>query len=275
MASLGLIGFGAIAQSLLDILREQPVIQFEQVSILVRSGDQGEILERAEELASGLAERVQSFDNLEDFLASRPQQVLECAGHGAVQAYGPSILRAGIDLVIASIGALSNQALWEELQTAARAGGSKLILPAGAIGGIDVLSAARLSGIESVVYTGSKPAKAWSGTSAAEVADLHTLTEPLTFFKGNAREAARSYPKNANVAATLAMAGIGFEKTEVHLVADPNATGNTHSYQVKSNMVDYAVTLTGQPSAQNPKTSMTTVYSLAREVLNRWSHVAI
>lgn len=275
MACLGIIGFGAIAQSLLEILRGQPDIHFEQISLLVRPGDQEKILERAEELASGLAEQVQSFDKLDDFLASNPQQVLECAGHGAVQAYGPRILHAGIDLVIASIGALSDQPLWEELQAAAKAGGSKLTLPAGAIGGIDVLAAARLSGIESVVYTGTKPAKAWSDTPAEQVADLSKLAEPLTFFKGNAREAAQSYPKNANVAATLAMAGIGFEKTEVNLVADLHATGNTHSYHVISNMVEYDVTLTGKPSAQNPKTSMTTVYSLAREVLNRWSAVAI
>lgn len=275
MATLGIIGFGAIAQSLLDILRQQQDIRFDQISLLVRPEDQDVVAERGGALTAGLTDRLVAVDNLGDFLASNPQQVLECAGHGAVKAYGSGILHAGIDLVIASIGALSDQPMWDELQNAAQTGGSKLTLPAGAIGGIDVLSAARLSGIEKVVYTGTKPAKAWSGTPAEEATDLAALTEPLTFFNGNAREAAQSYPKNANVAATLAMAGVGFEQTEVNLVADPNASGNTHSYHVKSGMVEYAVTLTGKPSAQNPKTSMTTVYSLAREVLNRWSSVAI
>ena len=105
--------------------------------------------------------------------------------------------------------------------------------------------------------------------------DLASLTEPTTFFTGNARDAALQYPKNANVAATLALAGIGFEDTQVRMIADPQVTQNIHEYSVTSGAADYTMRIQGNPSPDNPKTSVATVYSAAREVLNRLREVAI
>ena len=193
----------------------------------------------------------------------------ECAGHGAVVEFGARILETGTDLVAASVGALADAALLESLKDAAGRGGAQLIVPPGAVGGIDVLSAARLSGLTAVKYIGRKPPHAWAGTPAEAAGDLSRMETPVTIFEGSAREAALSFPKNANVAATLALAGMGMDETEVELVADPTTAENVHEFTITSPAVEATVRLVGKPSPRNPKTSQTTVLSIARAVLNR------
>jgi aspartate dehydrogenase len=149
------------------------------------------------------------------------------------------------------------------------------VLPAGAVGGIDALGAAKLSGLEEVTYTGRKPPLAWKGTAAEALLDLGALTEPATFFEGTAREAAMQYPQNANVAATVALAGAGFDATRVRLVADPTIARNLHEVSVRSAAAEFSIRLEGRPSPSNPKTSLTAGYSMAREVLNRARPVVV
>jgi aspartate dehydrogenase len=269
---LALIGLGAIGQGLVEVLASRGAP--ERLSVLVRAGREGAARSSLEALA-GAGTAVEVVTELDRLIAARPGLVVECAGHGAVTAFGAPLLRAGLDLVVASIGALADDALFDGLTAAARAGGAQLLLPSGAIGGIDALAAARLAGIDSVLYTGRKPPAAWAGSPAERAVDLAALTEATVFFEGSAREAARAYPKNANVAATLALAGIGFDATRVRLVADPAADANTHEYSVRSAAVDFTMTLLGKPSPLNPRTSQSTVLSLARAVLNRTATIVL
>ena len=271
---LGLIGFGAIAQGLIDILCEGEGAP-ERITLLCRPGKEAATQQAAEAIVAGRGPGVTAVSDLEGLLAAAPDVVVECAGHSAVAAYGVEVLAAGIDLIVASIGALANDALVDGLRAAAVQSGAQVTVPSGAIGGIDALAGARLSGITEVVYTGRKPPQAWAGSPAEAVVDLSALTVELVFFEGSAREAAQAYPKNANVAATLALAGIGMDATQVRLIADPSATANTHEYAVRSNAVDYTMKLVGKPSPLNPKTSQSTVLSLARAVLNRSAAIAI
>jgi len=259
---LGLIGFGNIGQALLRVLADEGATPA-RLTLLVRPG------------AGGLPEGAVAVHDGAALAAARPDLVIECAGQGAVALHVPDCLRAGCDTVVASIGALADDALHDTLRAAARAGGARLILPAGAVGAIDLLAALRPSGITRLRYTGRKPPMAWAGTPAGDTLDLPGLTAPATLFTGTARDAARLYPKNANVAATLALAGPGFDATEVALVADPGVTRNVHEVQVSSGAADFSIRIEGHPSPDNPKTSLTTVYSLAREVLNRSREVAI
>ena len=105
--------------------------------------------------------------------------------------------------------------------------------------------------------------------------DLDLLSEETVIFSGSAREAAINYPKNANVAATIALAGAGFEATKTELVADPNATGNIHEYSVDCPLAHYTLRVESQASPGNAKTSMTTAYSVIREITNRIGHIVI
>jgi len=126
-----------------------------------------------------------------------------------------------------------------------------------------------------VSYRGIKPPAAWSGTLADKLMDLDHLSEETVIFSGSAREAASNYPKNANVAATIALAGAGFEATQTELVADPKATGNIHEYSVDCPLAHYTFRVESQPSSGNAKTSVTTVYSIMREITNRIGPIVI
>jgi aspartate dehydrogenase len=266
MRRLGLIGAGGMAETVLTALAANLPAPLDHLSLLTRGGRLS---------VPGVARETSVHTDLAAFLADDPHLVAECAGHAAVRAHGPAVLASGRDMIVISIGALADDTLRADLVGAAHRGGSRLILPPGAVGGIDALAAARLSGLHDVVYTGRKPPKAWRGTPAERLLDLDALTEPTTFFEGSAREAARTYPQNANVAATVALAGLGFDATRVRLIADPGITRNVHEVSVRAACADFTIRLDGHPSPANPKTSLTAGYSVARAVLNRVASIVV
>ena len=158
---------------------------------------------------------------------------------------------------------------------AARAADQRLLLPAGAIGGVDWLAAARLAGLRQVTYRSRKPPLAWAGSAAEQQLDLGALTQAVTFFRGSAREAALQYPRNANVAATVALAGLGFEGTTVEMIADPLAGGNVHEIEAEGAGGLMNTRLVGLPDPHNPRTSLMTAYSVVRCILNETATVVI
>jgi len=258
-----LIGYGAIAGEVKRAAAETGVYAIG--AVLVRP-------ERRDAVQRDLDMPV--ISDLAD-LQFKPALAAECASHEAVRAYGAALLRRGIDVVVTSIGALGDDALYEELQAAARQGGAQLVLPAGAIPGIDAISAARFGGLEKVSYTSRKPPGAWKGTPAEQAADLDTLREAVVHYTGSARAAARDYPKNANVAATVALAGLGFDLTEVRMIADPHVSENIHEIRVSGGFGTMELSIKGRPLSSNPKTSSLAAYSAIRAIVNQLGPVAI
>ena len=191
--------------------------------------------------------------------------VVEAAGHEALAHYGVAALKQGSDLVVVSIGALAHHDLWDALRAAATR--SKIILPAGAVVGIDALAAARQGGLSEVSYEARKPPASLSHT-------LPTDRETVVF-EGNAREAALTFPKNANVAATIALAGVGFDDTRVRIVADPTVTENIHELKVRGAFGAFTASVAGRPLPSNPKTSSLAAMSLLRCIQNRQSAIVI
>jgi aspartate dehydrogenase len=116
---------------------------------------------------------------------------------------------------------------------------------------------------------------AWRGSPAEQVADLGSLTQRTVLYRGNAGEAALRFPQNANVAAALALAGLGFDATEVELVADPDAPGNVHEIEAEGAAGRFAIQLQGKPSRSNPKTSALAAMSVARALLNENATIVI
>jgi aspartate dehydrogenase len=190
--------------------------------------------------------------------------VADCAGVPGLAAHGPALLARGFRLVTLSAAALADPALEAQLRAAADSGGGQLVVAAGAIGAVDALAAARVGGLDHVRYTGRKPPQGWAGTPAEAMADLAALTEPLVHFEGTARDAARRYPRNANVAATIALAGAGFEATTVRLVADPAATANTHGLEAEGAFGRLDATFEARALPDNPRSSALAAMSMVR-----------
>ncbi|MEE2720772.1 MAG: aspartate dehydrogenase [Pseudomonadota bacterium] len=261
-----LIGYGAIAQEVLKHIGPDGDARI--TAILVRTG-------RVEEVRAAVSDRgievVSSFDDL----TVSPKLVAECAGHAGVREYGADALRRGMDFLVISIGVLADTALYEELLAAAKEGGAKLVLAAGAVAGADALAAARVGGLSKVTYTSRKPPGAWKGTPAEEVCDLDALETETALYEGGADEAATRYPQNANVAATIALAGAGFGDTKVRLVADPEAGGNIHQVHAEGMFGAVDIEIRGKPLPDNPKTSTLAAHSVVAEIRRRAAPVEI
>ena len=205
------------------------------------------------------------FTRPEELLSWKPDLAIECAGH-AVVSLGPGLLRNGVDFMVVSIGAMADDMLRAQLHSAAREGRSQLLTVSGAIGGLDALDAARSAGLDAVHYTGRKAPIAWQGTPAEEAFDLLQLDAPTVIFEGTAADSARLYPKNANVTAAVALAGIGFDATRVRLMADPNVTQNVHELEVRGAFGRFSMRLENNPLPDNPKTSWLAALSIEAEL---------
>jgi len=195
--------------------------------------------------------------------------MVEAAGRGSVGPWGRAALSRGWDVAISSTSALTDAYLLAELRGLAEANAAQLLIPPGALGGIDALSAASRLGLAKVRHEIVKPALAWAGTGAERSCDLAALSEPVTFFEGTARAAADAFPQNANVAVISAMAGIGLDRTIVALTADPTARLNRHSITAEGDFGAMTITLENRPLATNPKSSEMTALSLVRMIENR------
>lgn len=259
MLKVALIGYGAIGQAVLQILKASTrAAGIEVVGVLVRPGHA--------EKANGCS--VPVFERLSDLLARQPHIVAETATQSAAEEYGEAILAAGCDFLITSSGALTNDTFFDRLRAKADERGHRILIPAGAVGGIDALSAMRIAGLSRVTYRSRKPPAAWRGSAAEDSLPLATLSQAATFFRGTARDAARKFPKNANVAATVALAGLGMDQTHVELVADPTVTCNIHEVEADGASGHVSFRFEGAPLPDNPRSSMLTAYSVARTLLN-------
>lgn len=261
---IGLIGFGAIGHELYAALNAPSATELPTLAGVLD-------LARPADLPAG----VPFTPTLEDLIETEPDVIVECAGHQAVAAHAAGVLEAGIDLIIISIGAFSDENLTRKLYDAAQKSGAQIILPSGAIAAIDALGAAKRIGLSQVIYRSRKPPKSWAGIAGASNINLDTLSASTVLYRGTARDAARLYPKNANVAATVAMAGLGFDKTQVELVADPNISANIHSIHAEGAFGRLDMEIENAPSARNPRTSALTAYSILRELENRRAVIAV
>lgn len=256
---IAILGLGAIGQRVLTSLQGFMPMDASYAALVRTPGN--------------VSVDVQRFTDVEALLDWRPDLAVESAGHGVVADVVPRLLRAGTDVVIVSIGALGDARLRDELRLAGQTGGAKLITVAGAMGGLDALEAARGAGLTSVRYIGRKPPLAWAGTPADNVCDLGAITAATTVFEGSAAHAARLFPKNANVTAAVALAGVGFERTAVQLIADPAVSKNVHELEVEGAFGRFFIRLENKPLPDNAKTSWLAALSI-EAALRRYFDIA-
>ena len=253
---IGIIGLGAIGKRVLKALQTQHLPAASYAAI--------DHVQHPSEFIQ--AHHLEVFSEVQDLIKWKPDLVIECAGHGAVVHSVPAFLKAGVDVVIASIGALADKQLKQNLEKAAVDGGARLILVSGAIGGLDAMRSARAAGLDEVVYLGRKPPQAWAGTPAENEFDLASITVPTTIFRGTATQASTLFPKNANVTAAVALSGVGFDNTQVELVADPTVQKNVHEVQAKGAFGELSIRLVNNPLPDNVKTSWLAALSIEEAV---------
>ena len=192
--------------------------------------------------------------------------VVECAGQAVLASAGPQIVAAGRDLLVVSIGALTDDALVEKLYTA---GSGRVYLATGAIGGLDMLRAAsRMAPFTRVrIVTTKKPdglVQTWMDEAQAE--RVRTTTAPLEILRAPARVVAHRFPKSANVAAAVALAVGDWDLVEATVVADPAAELTSHVITAEGPAGRYRFEIHNKPSAQTPTTSAVVPYAVTKAV---------
>ena len=171
-------------------------------------------------------------------------------------------LAAGIDVISISVGALADPELLTEVERAAAAGGARLRIPSGAIAALDAISSANVTGLDRVIHTVRKPPATL--LEGAEAEAVVRSGEPRVLYDGPAREATRLFPANVNVVAAVSLAGIGLDRTEVRVIADPAVVHNTHDLEVSGDFGRLTVRIENVPSDENPKTGRIVSASLVR-----------
>jgi aspartate dehydrogenase len=248
LAGLGAIG-GAVARRVLaDGI---PGIQL--VAVSARDHDKARATLKA--MNAGAVPIVGLAD-----LADTADLVIECAPAALMDEIAQPVLRAGKRLLVLSAGALLPR---PELLELAKKHGGQIIVPTGALLGLDAVCAAAEGQIHSVQMTTRKPPNGLSGAPylVENRIQVDDVREPLRVFSGSAREAAKGFPANVNVAVALSLAGIGPDRTRIDIWADPTVTRNTHRIQVDSDSARIDMTIENIPS-ENPKTGRITALSV-------------
>ncbi len=260
---IGVIGYGAVASYLCKSL---PELDAELGCIITRDGRQ--------DTARGALGNVPAITSISD-APTGIDIVVDCAGHSGLIAHGVSILQAGYPMITLSIGAMADDALYKALSDAAIIGNSRLHLASGAIGALDAIASAKMGRLDTVTYTGRKPPQGWAGSPAENVLDLKALATATAHFTGSARDAALQYPKNANVAAAVALAGLGFDATKVELIADPAATANIHEITATGDFGSLRFEIAGNGLPENPRTSALAAMSVVKEIARQKAPIVI
>jgi len=186
--------------------------------------------------------------------------VIECAPAAVFLEVARPALEAGRIFMPLSVGALLGH---PELVDLARARGGRILVPTGALIGLDAVRAAAEGQIRSVKMVTRKPPKGLVGAPylVANGISLDRLNGPVKVFEGTAREGARGFPANVNVAAALSLAGIGPDQTRLEIWADPALERNTHRIEVEADSANFSMTIENVPSDENPRTGRITALS--------------
>lgn len=200
--------------------------------------------------------------------------VVECAPAAALREIAEPALAHGRTLLVLSCGALLDNF---DLADLARRHGGRILVPTGALVELDAVVAAAEGGISRVNMITRKPPRGLLGAPYLDEhgIDIAGLAEPKLVFGGTARAAARGFPANVNVAAALALAGIGPDRTSVEIWADPGVTRNIHRIEVEAEAARFSMQIENVPSEENPRTGRLTALSVIAALKKLVSPLAV
>jgi aspartate dehydrogenase len=200
--------------------------------------------------------------------------IVECAPAALLRELAEPALAHGRQVMVLSCGALLDNL---DLVDLARRHSGRILVPSGALLGLDAVAAAAEGDISKVHMVTRKPPRGLLGAPYLEMnaIDVAGLSEPKRVFAGSAREAARGFPANVNVAAALALAGIGPDRTTIEIWADPTVTRNIHRIEVEAEAARFSLQIENVPSAENPRTGRLTPLSVIAALKKLSSPLAI
>jgi len=255
LKKIGLLGCGAIGT---------------QIALAVDSGkipaQLTQIYDLSKEASQRLVQKLKNKPNIVEnshLLSSGPVDlVVEAASQDAVKDVALSILQNKKDLMIMSVGALLDESILEVILQACKDFKKKVYLPSGAIAGLDAIKSVK-DELESVILVTTKHPQSLKGAKFFETSDvnLEEIKQPTTIFEGDASKAVKLFPANINVAALLSLTGLGSQKTNVRIVADPNTDKNTHSIEAIGSFGKLSIKVENIPDQNNPKTSRLAILS--------------
>lgn len=257
---VGVVGCGAIGGALAEGLRDFAPV--ERVLFFDLNATRASALAKK----SGKYRVARSLVDL----VGRSDFVVEAASQAAAREVAPLALRLGKHVLLMSLGALADDRFWQDLERASARGSGRLHLPSGALGGLEAVASAREAGLTSVRLVTRKPPRALAGVKYLEDrgVDLRSIRKPTVLFRGSARDAVRHFPANINVAAALSLAGVGFDRTRVEIVADPGLKTNQHEVTAKGAFGELHCVVRNVPAPDNPKTSYLAALSAVATVKN-------
>ena len=263
MTRIGLLGCGSIGT---------------QIALAIDSGKipatLTHVYDDSKEASSVLVEKLKNKPEIVEnphLLSSHSVNiVVEAASQNAVRDVGLSVLQNKRDLMIMSVGALLDESIYDILFDACKDFKKTIFLPSGAIAGLDGIKSIK-DELESVSLTTTKHPRSLKGAKFFETSkiNLDSLESSTTIFEGTAKKAVSLFPANINVAALLSLSGIGSERTNVKIVADPDTDKNTHHIEAAGKFGTMVFTIENFPDPNNPKTSRLAILS-AIETLKKY-----
>ena len=246
------MGTGNIATYLLETIQTKQQLDGEITAIFGRNQEVGETLARTY--------GIPFFIDFNEFINMPTDIIVEVATVEVARNYMRDVLQHEKDIIISSIGAFKDETFLHAMEQLAEAHRRQIHLPSGAIGGLDLLQSAQaLGGLTQVSLTTRK------SPASLGLADVQSES---VLYKGSAKDAIEQFPKNVNVALLLSIAGIGVDKTEVTVIADPNIQENTHEVKAEGTFGNMRIQIENQPMPNNPKTS----YLAALSILSTLQH---
>lgn len=264
MKSIGIVGCGAISRALLK------AVEAGKLAVSV-AGVTSRTEKSARAFLSTLRDPPPYLDRAH--LIANSDLIIEAAGGAVVPGLAGEVFAAGKDLMVISVGALLDH---PEIIGKSRESGCRLLVPSGAIAGLDGIKSACAGQVSHVTITTRKPPEGLEGAPylVEHKISLAGLSEEREVFSGTAREACRGFPANVNVSAAVSLAGLGPDRTRIRILAVPGLKRNCHDIEVEGEFGRLAVHIENVPS-ENPRTGRLTALSIIRSVQDAADSVRI
>ena len=253
MKKVAVIGYGSIGRETIASVKRQEIPNAKIIAVFDK---QSQVVNSVDNENGD----VHLFSDFDEFYNSETYSsldiIIECASKDAVREFGKKIIESKKDLIVLSVGAFSDKEYLAELQNLSSSNSTRILIPTGAIAGLDSIRSVRKY-LNSVTITTTKHPKSLAGAPFFESSriKLDDINSETVLFEGNASTAIELFPANVNVAVAVALAGVGLEKTRVKIMTDPLISVNKHEIVAKGSFGEIHIVVQNIPSPTNPKTS--------------------